>query len=73
MTNAELRQTALRLPIEERQQLVEELWESLEPHPAELPEWQCELLDRRRADLRKNPRRGSSWEEVEKRVFAEDE
>ncbi|NJL26406.1 MAG: addiction module protein [Thermoanaerobaculia bacterium] len=73
MTFSEIRQAALNLPVEERRQLVEALWESLESEAVVLPAWQEELLDRRLERLRKHPERGSPWEEVEKRVFADDE
>lgn len=73
MTFSEIRQAALNLAVEERRQLVEALWESLESEPVVLPAWQEELLDRRLAQLRKHPERGSPWEEVEKRVFLKEE
>ena len=66
MTLIELQKTALRLPVRERQELVEALWESLEGEPVKLPMWQIEAIDARLADLERTPEEGSSWEEVEK-------
>jgi putative addiction module component (TIGR02574 family) len=61
-----------RLTVEERLQLVGDLWDSI-AESAELtalPEWQTELLDRRLAALEADPTVGSSWEEVKERLRA---
>jgi putative addiction module component (TIGR02574 family) len=72
MIPSELRQTVLRLPAEERQELAEALWESLDTEPATtLPDWQRQILDARLAELEANPEAGSSWEEVEARIWPE--
>jgi len=54
----------------EKLQLVEDLWDDLASSPAAVPvhDWQKEELDRRRANLVKNPGSGLSWDEVVKRV-----
>jgi putative addiction module component (TIGR02574 family) len=54
----------------ERLQLVEDLWDDLAATPEAVPvhEWQKEELDRRKANLRKNPGSGLTWEEVKRRV-----
>lgn len=72
MTKAEIQQQALELPAEERQDLVEVLWRSLEREPTPLPEWQRLLLDERLAALDELPDEGASWEDVEKRVWPHD-
>ena len=70
-TRERLLAEALRLPLGERHQLAEELWDSLpaEIQSAELTDEQKAELDRRLADLEKNPDAGSSWEEVEARIL----
>lgn len=71
MITSELRQTVLQLPAEERQELAEVLSESLELEPVELPIWQRQVLQTRLAQLEANPEAGSSWEEVEARIWPE--
>jgi len=71
MITLELRQTVLRLPAEDRQELAETLWESLEIEPVTLPIWQRQILQARLAELEANPEAGSSWEEVEARIWPE--
>ena len=48
---------------------MEALWESLEAEPAPLPAWQHELLDERLAERERSPDAGSSWDDVERRVW----
>lgn len=50
----------------EKLQLVEDLWDDLAANQLEIPihEWQKEELDRRKANLMKNPGTGLSWEQV---------
>jgi hypothetical protein len=47
MTRAELEAEALQLPVEDRLDLAEALWESLEREAVQpdLPPWQREVLD----------------------------
>jgi putative addiction module component (TIGR02574 family) len=54
----------------EKLQLVEDLWDDLAATPDAVPvhEWQKEELDRRKANLMKNPAAGLSWEQVKRRV-----
>lgn len=73
MTRDDIRRTALALPPTERRALVEVLWESLESEPEPLPEWQRRLLDERLAALEIEPEEGSTWDEVEKRIWADEE
>lgn len=73
MTRDDIQRTALELPPEDRRELVDALWESLESDPEPLPEWQRRLLDERLAALQANPEEGSTWDEVEKRVWADEE
>jgi putative addiction module component (TIGR02574 family) len=55
----------LRLPPDQRLQLVEDIWESLAASPTDVPvpDWHRELLDERLADPREQP--ALTWEEVQ--------
>jgi putative addiction module component (TIGR02574 family) len=72
MTRIELEREALRLSVEERLQLAETIWTSLEQEPAQppLPAWQREILDERIAADDAEPDAGSPWEEVKRRILA---
>ena len=54
----------------EKLQLVEDLWDDPAATPEAVPvhDWQKEELDRRKANLSKNPASGLTWEEVKRRV-----
>jgi len=54
----------------EKLQLVEDLWDDLAASPEFVPfhDWQREELERRKANLLKNPGSGLTWEEVQQRV-----
>ena len=59
------------MSIEERIGLVEEIWDSIvEERPEEIPltAEQKEELDRRCEEYKRNPKAGSSWEEVKARI-----
>lgn len=60
----------LALPLEERVDLVEAMWDSIScvPDALALTEWQKEELDRRLAEYESDPDAGSSLEEVFARV-----
>jgi len=57
---------ALALPVSERIQLVQDIWDSILPEPSavELTDAQKKELDRRLDDDRKNPGNTIPWEEV---------
>jgi putative addiction module component (TIGR02574 family) len=59
-----------KLPLAERLELVEELWDSIarESDQLALTPAQIEELDRRFADYEKNPDEGVPWEEVRDRI-----
>jgi putative addiction module component (TIGR02574 family) len=61
-----------KLPIAERLQLVEDLWESIAEEQDSLPEPPeiIEELQARWANFQENPTSGSSWEDVEKRILS---
>jgi putative addiction module component (TIGR02574 family) len=68
MTTAELKQQVLELPEEERLEVAEAIWTSLEDRDRlPLPEWQKVLLDERLAASESET--GRDWEEVEAAVW----
>ena len=60
------------LTVEERLQLLDEVWESLYATPEGIPlfEWQREELNRKIDDLEREGPTGSSWAEAESRIRA---
>lgn len=72
MTKTELRKTALDLPVEERLELAEAIWESVESQAEQpaIPSWQQDLLDQRIAADDAAPEAGSPWHEVKQRILA---
>jgi putative addiction module component (TIGR02574 family) len=64
----------LRLPLDERLQIVEELWESIvsSEEPISVWPWQKEELARRKENHLRNPEPASSWDEALKRLRGED-
>jgi putative addiction module component (TIGR02574 family) len=71
MTREALLTSILSLSPDERLSLLDEVWESLQsdPHAFPLTDRQKEELDRRAAEMEKDPNLGSSWEEVKARVW----
>jgi putative addiction module component (TIGR02574 family) len=72
MTKSQLRQEALHLSVEDRLELAEALWESVEtaaPQP-QIPDWQRQILDERIAADDSEPEAGSSWQEVKQRILS---
>lgn len=63
--------TVLELPVSERIKLVEAIWDSVASDTAdiELPAWQADELDRRMADMERNPAEGTPWSEVKRRIL----
>lgn len=63
--------SAIKLPVSERIQLVEEIWDSVARDTAKVPlqPGQEEMLDRRVAEFEANPTEGVSWSEVKHRVM----
>jgi putative addiction module component (TIGR02574 family) len=60
-----------QLTFNERLQLVEDLWDSLELDQDQIPvpDWHREELDRRLAAYQRDPGAGASWEEVRERIL----
>lgn len=59
-----------RLTVPERVQLVQDIWDTLQPTAEQLPltEEQRELLDRRLEEHRRDPSSAVPWEEVKARL-----
>ena len=62
----------LALPVAERLQLVEEIWDTIAAAPDALPlsEEDKRLIEERLEARRLDPQAGSSWEEVYARILA---
>ena len=60
----------LELPIAERLQLVEEIWDTIAAVPEALPLTDADklLIDERLEACRRDPQAGSAWEEVHARI-----
>ena len=60
-----------KLPVAERLQLVEDLWDSIARSGAELPvpPWQKDELDRRKQNYLRNPDSGLTWEEIKQSML----
>jgi putative addiction module component (TIGR02574 family) len=67
-----LLEEAEKLPLEERLELVEALWDSIaadaDVDRLPVPPWHLDELDRRLAEFDADPEEGSSWEEVRARL-----
>jgi putative addiction module component (TIGR02574 family) len=59
------------MPVEDRLQLVEDIWDSIAelPEAVEIPEWHKLELEKRLKAYHKNPDAGSPWSEVKKRIL----
>ena len=64
--NADLLEAAKALPLPERIELAEALWESItgEGHEPPLTPAQADELDRRQEEHRRDPKSGLPWEQV---------
>jgi len=73
MAKSELRSQALQLPVDERLDLAEALWESIDREPGQpsLPEWQRQVLGERLAAVDAAPDAGSPWDAVKRRILSE--
>lgn len=59
------------LPVSERVQLVEDLWDSIARSNAELPvpQWQKDELARRKQNYLRQPDSGRTWEQVKQSIL----
>jgi putative addiction module component (TIGR02574 family) len=72
MTKAQLKKEALQLPVDERLEIAEAIWESFESTDQELPlpDWQRQVLAERMAEDDADPGAGSPWNEVKQRILS---
>ena len=71
MTRTELQEKLLGLPLEERLDLAQALWDSAVPEPQiVLTDEQKDLLERRRAAFLEDPDGCHSWDDVKARILA---
>jgi putative addiction module component (TIGR02574 family) len=72
MTKAELQAQALQLPVDERLELAEALWESVEMEPAQpaIQAWQRQRLDERIAATNAAHEAGSRWQKVKRKILS---
>jgi putative addiction module component (TIGR02574 family) len=72
MNRAEIRKL-LELPADEKMELAQILWESVEPEDEarflSIPDWQRQILDERLADIDRNPDDEQTWEEVKAELW----
>lgn len=73
MTKTQIQEQALSLPVEERVELADELWASIQRDQDKLPlwPWQAEILEERLRMLDKDPGAGSTWDEVKRELWPE--
>jgi len=59
------------LPVCERVQIVEDLWDSIARSNADvpIPQWQKDELDRRKHNYLRNPNAGQTWNEVKRDIL----
>ena len=70
MTKAQLQEQILELPIEERLEVAEAIWASLEASAeSPLPDWQRQLLDERIAAAEADPEAGTPRAEVKEQAL----
>jgi putative addiction module component (TIGR02574 family) len=66
----------LQLPAEERLEIAQVLWESVEPEDEvrylSLPDWQRQILRERLEDLSRSPGDEQPWEEIKEELWPTD-
>ena len=60
-----------KMPIQQRIQLVEDIWDSIAdmPEAVEIPEWHKQVLEKRLEAYHANPNEGSPWKDAKKRIL----
>jgi putative addiction module component (TIGR02574 family) len=68
MTKSEIQQQLMELPEEDRLELAEAIWASLDhPDARLLPQWQRDLLDERLASV--GSEEGRDWDDVKAEIW----
>ena len=59
-----------RMSVEQRMQLMEDIWDSIakEPESVEIPDWHKKIIAERLADCESNPNAQVAWEEARTRL-----
>ena len=59
------------MPVEERIQLVEDVWDSIAelPESVSMPDWHKEELEKRLSTYRENPAQGTPWGEIRDKLL----
>lgn len=59
------------MPIQQRIQLVEDIWDSIAemPEAVQIPQWHKQELEKRLEAYHANPNEGSPWKDVKKRIL----
>jgi len=60
-----------QMPLDQRIQLVEDLWDSIAelPESVEVPQWHRQVLENRLKAYHEDPQAGSPWSEVKKEIL----
>lgn len=69
MTRTLTKDEIFELPVPERLQLIETLWDSIDPNDLPLPEGHRFALDESLADYERDPDEGQSWDQVRDELF----
>lgn len=68
MTKTSLIEHARQLSAADRLELIDSIWESLQPNELQVSEREKALIDERLADLERNPTDQSPWSDVKARL-----
>jgi putative addiction module component (TIGR02574 family) len=63
------KQDILQLPVEEKLQLAEEIWQSIDEKDLPKSDAEIQIAEERYQAYLKNPNAGMSWEEFRKKIF----
>ena len=63
------KQDILQLPVEEKLQLAEEIWQSIDEKDLPKSDAEIQIAEERYKAYLKNPNAGMSWEEFRKKIF----
>ena len=66
-----IKEELLKLPIDEKISLLGDLWDSIDNEQANVPlsDWKKALIEKRLADDKINPTKGTPWSELRKKYF----
>lgn len=69
--NTDTLSNIVEMPIEERIQFVEDVWNSIakSPDSVEIPQWHKQELETRLQSYLENPNAGATWQDVKKKIL----